>query len=311
MNLAFLFPGQGSQSVGMLSTYAEKYKEIKDTFKEASDILSQDLFDLINKGPENQLNLTVNTQPAILAASVGLWRVWNSLTNTLPNIMSGHSLGEYSALTCANVFKFSDAIRVVRKRAELMQKSVPTSQGLMAVVLGLEAKQVINLCNQASQDDIVEAVNFNTETQIVVAGHKTAVKKLIKLAKETKVSRCMLLPISVPAHSSLLKDIAQEFEEFLSTIPMQKPNIPVLHNADVETHQNIDGIRKILVSQLHMPVRWLEIVHKIRNENVQSFIEIGPGHVLTNLNRHIDKKMNTLSTEKPEYMEKALASIAA
>ena len=293
----------------MLSEHAKKYREVKATFKEASDILHQDLFKLTSGAKEEELNLTVNTQPVMLAAGVSIWRVWASLTGELPNIVSGHSLGEYSALTCANVFDFADAIRVVRKRAELMQEAVPASQGAMAVVLGLEKEQLIALCRRASEKDIVEAVNFNTETQIVVAGHKSAVQRLLKLARLTKAKRCIILPISVPVHSSLLKGIAEEFEEFLLSVPMKEPDIPVLHNVDATTHDSPEEIRKALVQQIYMPVRWLDIIRHMNGRGVLHFVEIGPGRVLTGLNRHIDKAMSTFSTETPERMEKALNAV--
>lgn len=317
MSFSFLFPGQGSQSVGMLGSYLKKHKEVKATFKQASDVLSQDLLQLISKGPEEELNLTVNTQPVMLAAGVSLWRVWNSLTDVLPDIMSGHSLGEYTALTCAGVFEFEDAVRVVRKRAELMQAAVPASHGAMAAVIGLDAKRVITLCAKASEkrkgkkESLVEAANFNTATQIVVAGHAAAVKRLMKAANQTKGCRCVPLPVSVPAHSSLLKQAAQEFDRFLAEVKMKPPTIPVLHNTDVAFHKDPAEIRKALVAQMHTPVRWFEIVKYIRDEGAQSFIEIGPGHVLMNLTRNIDRSMNVFGTYRPENLEGALDAIDA
>lgn len=309
MNLAFLFPGQGSQTPGMLYEHAKKYKEIRATFKEASSVLHQDLFKLMRDGNEEELNLTVNTQPVMLTASVSIWRVWTSLTGELPDIMSGHSLGEYSALTCANALDFTDAVRVVRKRAELMQKAVPVSQGAMAVILGLEKEQLVNMCNEASEKDTVEAVNFNTETQIVVAGHKAAVGRLLKLARLAKAKRCIPLPISVPAHSSLLEDIAGEFKDFLGSVPIQVPDIPVLHNVNVRVHDTPEEIRTALTQQVHMPVRWLDIIDDMKNRGILHFVEIGPGRVLTGLNRYIDRTMNTFSTDTPSHMEKTLNAV--
>ena len=309
MNFAFLFPGQGAQSVGMLDAYAKKHKEIKATFKEASKVLSQDLFKLASEGPEDELNLTVNTQPVMLSASVALWRVWNSLTDDLPDLMSGHSLGEYSALTCAGVFEFTDAVRIVRKRAELMQAAVSSPRGSMAAIVGLDKERVTGLCKEASGDHLVEPVNFNTATQIVVAGHAAAVKQLIKLAKAADAYRCVPLPVSVPAHSSLLKDAAAEFEEFLAEQPMQPPTVPVLHNTDVEIHEDLDEIRKALALQMHTPVRWFEIIKYISEESFNDLVEIGPGRVLTGLNRHIDRSINAFDTSTPEKMENAINAV--
>ncbi len=309
MNFAFLFPGQGSQSVGMLAEHIKKHKEIEATFEQASAVLSQDLFKLVSTGPQEELNLTVNTQPAMLAASVGVWRVWNSLTDLAPDIMSGHSLGEYSALTAAGVFEFEDAVRVVRKRAELMQAAVPAPRGAMAVVLGLDAERVARLCAEASGSDVVEAVNFNAATQIVVAGHAVAVNRLLKLAKQAKARRCVPLPISVPAHSSLLADAAQEFAQFLSEVPMRPPAVPVLHNTDVILHPTVSEIREALAAQLHTPVRWLEIIKRMSDKGVQILIEIGPGRVLTGLNHRIDKALDAFSSETPESMEEGLNAV--
>lgn len=309
MNFAFLFPGQGAQTVGMLDAYAKKHKEVKATFKEASKVLSQDLLKLVSEGPESDLNRTVNTQPAMLSASVALWRIWNSLTDDLPDLMSGHSLGEYSALTCAGTFEFTDAVRIVRKRAELMQAAVSSPRGSMAAIIGLDQERITELCVEASGDQVVEPVNFNTATQIVVAGHTPAVKRLLKLAKEAEAYRCVSLPVSVPAHSSLLKDAAAEFEEFLGEQPMKPPSVPVLHNTDVKTHADVAEIRKALVLQLHTPVRWFEIIRYISSESLNDLVEIGPGRVLTGLNRHIDRSINAFDTSTPEKMEKAIEAV--
>ena len=311
MSFALLFPGQGSQTIGMLATHAQRHPQIRATFEEAGEVLSRDLFKLIQAGPEDELNSTLNTQPVMLSASIAVWRVWRTLCDQSPQFMSGHSLGEYSALTCAGVFEFSDAVKLVRKRAELMQAAVPPSQGLMAVVLGLNAEQVVALCADASTDTVVEAVNFNSATQIVVAGHCAAVDRLISFAKQAGARRCVTLPISVPAHSSLLKEAADEFAGFLATVPMQKPNVPVLHNTDAMVSGSVEDIRATLVVQMHTPVRWLEIIRRIGAEGVYHLIEMGPGRVLSGLNRQIDKTLNALSTDTPENMQTALASIAA
>ncbi len=312
MSFAFLFPGQGSQTVGMFAAYAEKHKEIKQAYAQASAVLAQDLFKLVSAGPEAELNLTVNTQPAMLAAGVGVWRAWKSLTGAAPGVVSGHSLGEYSALTCAGVFEFEDAVRVVRKRAELMQAAVPAAHGAMAVVIGLDAGRVADLCAAASAGEIVEAVNFNTDTQIVVAGHAAAVERLSKLAPGAGARRCVALPISVPAHSSLMKDAARAFAEFLSQVPMHEPAVRVLHNTDVEAHAGVGEIRAALVAQLHTPVRWLEIVRRLSGgEGVRTVIEVGPGRVLTGLNRRIDKTLSAFSTDTPESLAAAVNEVTA
>ncbi len=316
MGFAFLFPGQGSQAVGMLAEHIKKHKEIKATFEETSSALSQDLFRLISKGPEDELNLTVNTQPVMLAASVGIQRVWKSLTDRAPDIMGGHSLGEYSALVCAGAFEFADAVRVVRRRAELMQAAVPVSRGAMAVVIGLDAHRVAGLCAEAGNGEVVEAVNFNAPTQTVVAGHTTAVERLVKLAKQAEARQCMTLPVSVPAHSSLMEEASREFAAFLSTVPLRLPEVPVLHNADVATHSAADEIHKALVAQMHRPVRWVESIECMNNRGIRNFIEIGPGRVLAGLNRQIGKApgknpLNTFSTDTPENMDNALNAVEA
>ena len=303
MSFALLFPGQGSQAIGMLAEYANRYKAFKATFEQASQVLSQDLFKLVSEGPEEELNLTVNTQPVMLAASVGVWRVWSSLNEQVPDFMCGHSLGEYSALTCAGAFEFEDAIRVVRKRAELMQAAVPAPTGGMAVIIGLEAGRVIELCAEVDDGGVVEAVNFNAPTQIVVAGHSKAVASVIKSAKDSGARRCVELPISVPAHSSLLENAAQEFAKLLSSVRLQEPTVPVVHNTNVMVSKNVDEIRQALAVQMHTPVRWLEIINYLSGAGVSHFIEVGPGRVLKGLNRGIDKKLNTLTTDTPESME--------
>ena len=317
---AFLFPGQGSQSVGMLAAHMKKHPVIRETFEQASEVLSENLLKLVSEGPEQTLNLTVNTQPSVLAASVGIWRLWNSLGGGPPAAMSGHSLGEYSALTCAGVFAFEDAVKVVRTRARLMQAAVPAGHGTMAVVLGLDTGRVTELCAESctgtGAGETLEAVNFNTATQIVVAGHITAVDRLIKLAQAAGARRCVPLPVSVPAHSSLMRTAAEEFADFLSGMPMQKPDVPVLHNTDAASHDDTGKIREALAAQMHRPVQWLQIIKHLtgggkNNGCARTLIEIGPGRVLTGLNRSIDKSLKAYSSDTPESLEKALSGLPA
>ncbi|MEW6678191.1 MAG: ACP S-malonyltransferase [Pseudomonadota bacterium] len=292
MKFAFVFPGQGSQSVGMMSAYGEG---VRDTFREASDALGLDLWNMVAEGPADVLNQTVNTQPAMLAAGVAVWRLWQQTGGAQPALMAGHSLGEYTALTCAGALDFADAVRLVRLRAEAMQSAVPEGVGAMAAVLGLEDEAVRALCAEAAQGEVLEAVNFNSPGQVVIAGNKAAVDRGCALAKERGAKRALPLPVSVPSHCALMRPAADKLAAALVDIEIRTPVVPVLHNADVVSHADPAAIRDALARQLYMPVRWVETVKALGAQGVSLMAECGPGKVLTGLNKRILDNVPTLA----------------
>ncbi|MCL5059097.1 MAG: ACP S-malonyltransferase [Candidatus Thermoplasmatota archaeon] len=259
MKVAFVFPGQGSQSVGMMQGWGER-AEVRATFAEASDALGQDLWTLVTDGPADLLNQTINTQPAMLAADIAAWRVWQAVGGATPALMAGHSLGEYAALVAAGALGFADAIRLVRFRAEAMQAAVPEGVGAMAAILGLDDDAVRAVCNEAAAGEVVEAVNLNSPGQVVIAGNKAAVERAMALAKERGAKRALPLPVSVPSHSSLMRPAAEKLLAHMQAVAIATPSIPVLHNTDVQSHADADSIRAALAKQLHTPVRWVETV---------------------------------------------------
>lgn len=286
--LAFVFPGQGSQSVGMLRELGSKHPVVRKTFAVAGDALGIDLWSLVTEGPEQELNRTENTQPALLAASVAIWRLWSESSNVHPAWMAGHSLGEYSALVCADALTFGDALRLVRERGRLMQQAVPPEVGAMAAILGLDDAKIIDLCaSVTSPDGVVSAANFNAPGQVVIAGHSAAVARVVALSKVEGAKRAVLLPVSVPSHCSLMQDAAARFKSILAALPIESPAIPVLHNVDVRRHESADGIRCALESQMYSAVRWSETVTAMAKAGVSRFIECGPGKVLGGLNKRI------------------------
>ncbi len=308
-NLAFVFPGQGSQAVGMLNDMATSYPEIKQTFAKASDVLGQDLWQLVSDGPEEALNQTQITQPAMLAAGVAVWEVWCKLTPVRPNWMAGHSLGEYSALVCSGALGFEDAVRLVAERARLMQAAVPAGVGAMAAILGLEDAQVIEACAAVSGDEIVEAVNFNAPGQVVIAGHKAAVERACESAKAVGAKRAVLLPVSVPSHCALMKTAADKFAASLQEATFAIPNIPVIHNVDVQAHREPEAIRAALTAQLYQPVRWVETVSQLNVNGISTFVECGPGKVLTGLGKRIAKEAGHLSVYDLGTLNKVLEQL--
>lgn len=284
MKFAFVFPGQGSQAVAMMAAYGDD-PVIRDTFAEASAALGFDLWDMVAHGPADVLNQTVNTQPAMLAAGVAVYRLWLARGGAVPTLMAGHSLGEYTALTCAGVLEFADAIRLVRLRAEAMQSAVPEGVGAMAAVLGLDDDGVRAACAEAAQGEVLEAVNFNSPGQVVIAGNKAAVERGMALAKEKGAKRALPLPVSVPSHCALMKPAAEKLRAALAEIEVRLPSVPVLHNADVAAHATADAIRDALARQLYSPVRWVETMFALRDQGVQLIAECGPGKVLAGLNK--------------------------
>jgi len=290
MKIAFIFPGQGSQSVGMMQGWGDRV-EVRDTFAEASDALGQDLWSLVTDGPADLLNQTVNTQPAMLAADIAAWRVWQAAGGVMPALLAGHSLGEYAALVAAGALDFADAIRLVRFRAEAMQAAVPEGVGAMAAILGLDDDAVRAVCADAAAGEVVEAVNLNSPGQVVIAGNKAAVERAMVLAKEKGAKRALPLPVSVPSHSSLMRPAAEKLLAHLQAVTITAPTIPVLHNTDVQSHAEPDAIRVALAKQLHTPVRWVETVLALKAAGIERVIECGPGKVLAGLNKRIDDSL--------------------
>lgn len=306
MSLAFVFPGQGSQSIGMLSQLATEFPHIQATFTEASDVLGYDLWQLVTEGPVESLNQTDRTQPAMLAAGIAVWRSWQSVTAIKPDFLAGHSLGEYTALVASGAMQFADAIKLVEQRGYFMQQAVPAGTGAMAAILGLDDDSVRTLCSQAAVNGIVEAVNFNSPGQVVIAGELSAVNIAIELAKEQGAKRALLLPVSVPSHCALMKPAAEQLERILADITIQTPTIPVVHNVSVTSEKNNDNIKRLLTEQLYSPVRWVETVEYFAAQGVDTLLECGPGKVLAGLTKRIDKSLTGLAVFDHASLEKAI-----
>lgn len=286
--IAMVFPGQGSQSVGMLQTLAQKFALIEKTFSEASSVLNYDLWDIVQNGPAEKLNQTAITQPALLAASVALWRLWNELNHAKPVVFAGHSLGEYSALVCANALAFEDAVNLVSLRGQYMQEAVPLGVGSMAAIIGLAEETLISICKNDAQNEIVSCANFNSPGQIVIAGNVAAVERVMANAKAAGAKLVKKLDVSVPSHCLLMKPAAEKLAQQLDKITLHKPEIPVIHNADVISHENSADIKLALKKQLVSPVRWVETVNKITHDYaIEKIVECGPGKVLIGLNKRI------------------------
>lgn len=295
--IAVVFPGQGSQAVGMLQDIATQYPLIQQVFAEASAVLNYDLWALVQTGSIEQLNQTEFTQPAVLTAGVALWRLLSELTELRPIILAGHSLGEYTALVCADALSLAAAVRLVAMRGKLMQNAVPDGQGAMAAILGLTADQVTAMCAEAAQGEVVQAVNFNAPGQIVIAGNQAAVARAMQACKQAGAKRALLLPLSVPSHCSLMQQAAEQFKVELAKVAWQKLTYLILHNFDVATHQQPAELVAVLAQQLYNPVRWIETVEKIQQRGAKLIIECGPGKVLTGLNKRIisDSSIEMLS----------------
>jgi [acyl-carrier-protein] S-malonyltransferase len=309
MQFAFVFPGQGSQAVGMMAAYASDHGEVvRATFDEAAAALGEDLWGLVSEGPAETLNQTINTQPAMLAAGVAVWRLWQQQGGPMPVLMAGHSLGEYTALTCAGGIAFADAVRLVRLRAEAMQSAVPEGVGAMAAVLGLDDEAVRAVCAEAAQGDVLDAVNYNSPGQVVIAGHKNAVERGCALAKEKGAKRALPLPVSVPSHCALMRPAAEKLSDALAGIEVKVPQIPVLHNADVAAYAEPDAIRDALARQLYRPVRWVETVQAMAQRGIRLIVECGPGKVLAGLNKRILADVPTLAITDAASLADALRS---
>ncbi len=308
MAFAFVFPGQGSQSIGMLSALAGAEPLVLETFGEASEALGYDLWKLCQDGPEELLGTTERTQPAMLAAGVATWRVWRKHGGALPQAMSGHSLGEYSALVAAEALDFKTAVKLVQFRGQAMQAAVPAGQGAMAAILGSTDADVEAACSEAAQGEIVQAANYNSPGQVVIAGHATAVDRAIEVLKAKGAKRAIKLPVSVPSHSALMAPAAEQLRQRLSEIEINSPKVQDIYTVDVCKHGDVAAIREALVQQLVKPVRWTETIQAMLSSGIKVIVECGPGRVLTGLNRRIEKSKDVamLAIEDAESLQQAL-----
>jgi [acyl-carrier-protein] S-malonyltransferase len=311
MKFAFVFPGQGSQSVGMMKGYIG-LPIIQETFQEASDILKQDFWSMVNTGPVDDLNLTINTQPLMLAAGVAVYRAWTSLGGSKPALLAGHSLGEYTALVAAEVLSFADALALVRFRAQAMQHAVPEGIGGMAAILGLDDEIIRTICHDIAQQnpgESLEPANFNSPGQVVIAGHKNAILQGIELAKSKGAKRAIMLPMSIPSHCSLMQPAAESMQKQLHHMTLQSPKTPILHNTDVRSHADTTSIKETLIQQLVSPVRWVDTIRAFAAAGITHVVECGPGKVLVGLNKRIDQTLQHLSLIDNETIKQAVSLV--
>ncbi|QYJ99151.1 ACP S-malonyltransferase [Shewanella alkalitolerans] len=302
--IAYVFPGQGSQAVGMLADLAAEHEVVGQTFAEASEVLGYDLWQLVQEGPAESLNQTDKTQPALLTASVAIWRAIQATSASKPALLAGHSLGEYSALVCAGVIDFKDAVKLVELRGQLMQQAVPAGTGAMFAIIGLDNDGIAKACEEAAQGEVVAPVNFNSPGQVVIAGEKAAVERAADACKAVGAKMAVALPVSVPSHCQLMKPAADELAKALDALSFSAPSIPVVNNVDVATPESVEAIKDALVRQLYCPVRWSETVEKMAAEGVSQLVEVGPGKVLTGLAKRINKSLSAKVANDP-------ASVAA
>lgn len=308
-SLAFVFPGQGSQSLNMLAEHGAQRPVILETFAEASEALGYDLWALTQQGPEEQLNQTDKTQPAILTASLALWRAWLAESEARPAFVAGHSLGEYSALVAAGSLSLAAAVKLVEHRGQLMQQAVPAGQGGMAAILGLEDADVLAACAEAAQGEVVSAVNFNAPGQVVIAGGAAAVERAIEACKARGAKRALPLPVSVPSHCALMRPAAERFAEAVSIIDWQAPQIALVQNVSAAAVTDLEGLKRDLLAQLYSPVRWVEIIVCLSAQGVTDLVECGPGKVLSGLNKRCVKGINTHNLDTPDAFAAARASL--
>jgi [acyl-carrier-protein] S-malonyltransferase len=306
---AFVFPGQGSQSRGMMNGYAD-FPEVRNTFDEASEVLKQDLWQLVEEGSDAELSATVNTQPVMMTAGIAVYRAWQARHGAAPAILAGHSLGEYTAMVASGALRFADALPLVRYRAQCMQQAVPEGVGGIAAILGLDDDAVRAVCAEGAQGEVLEAVNYNSPGQVVIAGNRSAVERGMELAKAKGAKRAIMLPMSVPSHCELMKGAAQQLGEYLKNIKMQRPDIPVLHNADVKSYTDEAAIKDALVRQLYSPVRWVETVLEFGKLGITHNVECAPGKVLAGLNKRISADQQALSIHDGAALLQTLATLA-
>lgn len=304
--LAFVFPGQGSQSTGMLSELAESYSQVEDTFAIASNILGYNLWEIVQHNKDGELDRTRFTQPALLTASIAIWKIWQDLGGPAPAVVAGHSLGEYSALVVADVLQLEDAIALVADRGKFMQEAVPEGEGAMAAILGLEDEQVVNLCAEMSDAGTVSAANFNTSGQVVIAGSKNAVEQAVQKATDIGAKRAMMLAVSVPSHCALMLDAASRFSERLGEVRFQEASIPVIQNVDAQARTDAEGIKAALIEQLHQSVLWWKSVETLKDMGAKRVVECGPGKVLAGLIKRIDRGLEVMPVFDSVSLEKAL-----
>ena len=310
--VAFIFPGQGSQKVGMLAAAHEAFSSVRDTFAEASDALGYDMWDLVQNGEQEALNLTETTQPVLLTSSVALWRAWREQGGSEPAVMAGHSLGEFSALVCAGALGFADAVQLVRQRGAFMQSAVPVGEGAMAAIIGLDDEAINSTCAGVAADGkgVVAAVNFNSPGQVVIAGHTGAVEAAIEALKDAGAKRAMPLPVSAPFHTELMRPAGERLAEAMATIEISAPAIPVVHNVHAGTEAQPERIKALMVEQIYSPVQWTRCVQAMAALGASRLVECGPGKVLSGLNRRIDKSLQSFSLEEPESLQQSLNDLA-
>ncbi|CAA0093937.1 Malonyl CoA-acyl carrier protein transacylase [BD1-7 clade bacterium] len=310
-SLAFVFPGQGSQKIGMLSDAAEAFPIIKDVFAEASDALDYDMWDLIQNGEQDAINLTEKTQPILMTSSVALWNVWKQENGAMPAVMAGHSLGEFTALVCAGSLAFSDALKLVRARGQFMQSAVPVGIGAMAAIIGVDDQAIVDICADVAGDECVQAVNFNSPGQVVIAGHAGAVDRAIVKLKEAGAKRAMPLPVSAPFHTDLMRPAGEKLAVELENIAINTPAIPVIHNVHAQIEADPAKIKGLLIEQIYSPVKWTSCVQTMVSQGTELLIECGPGKVLSGLAKRIHKPLTASAIEQPDTLRQQVADLSA
>jgi [acyl-carrier-protein] S-malonyltransferase len=296
-HIAFVFPGQGSQKIGMLAELAQDHAIIKETFDQASDVLGYDMWDLIQQGEQDAINLTERTQPILLASSVAIWRLWNEHKGVQPSQMAGHSLGEWSALVCSGVVDFADGLKIVRARGQYMQQAVPVGEGAMSAIIGLDDQAILDACKNSQSQGVVDAVNFNAPGQVVIAGSSAAVEAAMDFCKEAGAKRALPLPVSAPFHTSLMKPAADNLADLVNSVSFSAPQVPVIHNVHAQTESDPEAIKAIMLEQIYSPVKWVDCVKQLKNNGATTLVECGPGKVLSGLTKRIDREISSLSTD--------------
>ena len=308
-NLAFVFPGQGSQKIGMLAELAADNPTVEATFAEASEALGYDLWDMIQNGDQEDINLTERTQPMLLASSVAIWRLWGEKGGPMPSQFAGHSLGEWSALVCAGSLDFADAVKIVRSRGAYMQQAVPVGEGAMAAILGIADDIIIAACDSARESGVVNAVNFNAPGQVVIAGSTAGVDRAITICKEAGAKRAMALPVSAPFHTSLMRPAAEQLAELVQVTSFVSPTIPVIHNVTAQTEADPKIIKSLMLEQIYKPVMWVDCILALKAAGAEQFVECGPGRVLNGLTKRIDRDLTSFSSDDAASLDNALTSI--